>query len=222
MDKKMTQAGELEKVCRPVISCLCNYWQLVTIGQEPSAERFKTDIEGRLNYARDMASRGGKLARDFDAIEKPLIFFIDYMVKEGNFPFRDQWNELARNFDELSGDEKFFDMLDESLGNPREANVISIYYIMLALGFDGMYRYRSDRVTSYLNQTASRTPKTLNASVDPLVDIKPRKKALSFRKKTFILRGAVLGAAIIFLGVCFGVNMYRFVKITSPYKEALT
>jgi len=54
-------------------------------------EKFRYDITGLLEEARKKARSDFHLERQYIWIEKPLVFFIDYMVKEGRFPFREEW-----------------------------------------------------------------------------------------------------------------------------------
>ncbi len=91
---------ELEKLCNPVFQCVCNYWQLGRVTDIVDRERFRNDITGILEEAGNKARRDPRLEQEFARIEKPLVFFIDYMVKEGRFPFREDWWELARNYNE--------------------------------------------------------------------------------------------------------------------------
>jgi hypothetical protein len=104
----MSGTTGLEKLCNPVFSCICNYWQFSCILDDVDGGKFQQDITGLLADAKEKAEQDPLLAREYAWIEKPLVFFIDYMVKEGRFPFKLEWRELARNYNELSGDEKFF------------------------------------------------------------------------------------------------------------------
>ena len=88
---------------------------------------------------REQVEDDGRLKREFQKIEQPLVFFIDYTVKEGHFPFRDQWTEIARDYNELSGDEKFFDLLSESLDDPDSSEQLMMFYLFMGLGFDGCH-----------------------------------------------------------------------------------
>jgi type VI protein secretion system component VasF len=217
----MNQLSELERVCNPIITCILNYWQLVNTGEAPAPDRFRADIEERFHLARQRAASSSSLARDFERIEKPLIFFVDYMIKEGNFPFRNEWNELARSFNELSGDEKFFDMLDADLNDPEAANTIVVYFIMLGLGFDGVYRARPEYIEKYLKVCRARFGETLDVRIEPLVTVKPRKRGLSFRKKSIFVKLGVVLVCVVFLAVSFAINFNTFVSITGSYKKAL-
>ena len=142
----MDGAAELEKLCNPVFLCICNYWHLSAITNYVDMEKFRWDITALLEEAKRNSRRDSLLERQYAWIEKPLVFFIDYMVKEGRFPFSREWLEIARNYNELSGDEKFFNLLSETLENPDFQNSSVLFYVMLGLGFDVAYRFNHEYV----------------------------------------------------------------------------
>jgi type VI secretion system protein ImpK len=94
----------------------------------------------------DMMSKAAKdirLSHQAQKIELPLIFFVDSMISEGTLPFAAQWNQnrLAYDRQELAGDEKFFDLLDETLKESGEdaAERLAVFYTCIGLGFTGIY-----------------------------------------------------------------------------------
>jgi type VI protein secretion system component VasF len=76
-------------------------------------------------------------------MELPLLFFVDSMISEGSLPFAAQWNQnrLAYDRNELAGDEKFFDLLEETMKDSSEdaAERLAVYYNCIGLGFTGIY-----------------------------------------------------------------------------------
>jgi type VI protein secretion system component VasF len=73
----------------------------------------------------------------------PLIFFVDSMISESSLSFAAEWNQnrLAYDRQELAGDEKFFDLLDETLkeNNEDAAERLAVFYVCIGLGFTGIY-----------------------------------------------------------------------------------
>jgi type VI protein secretion system component VasF len=65
------------------------------------------------------------------------------MISESTLPFALEWNNnrLAYDRQELAGDEKFFDLLDETLkdGSDDAAERLAVFYICIGLGFTGIY-----------------------------------------------------------------------------------
>lgn len=130
---------ELEQLCRPLVRSLCEYWYYACRGVSPDMEVVNHSLREHLIRIREQVEDDGRLKREFQKIEQPLVFFIDYTVKEGHFPFRDQWTEIARDYNELSGDEKFFDLLSESLDDPDSSEQLMMFYLFMGLGFDGCH-----------------------------------------------------------------------------------
>src|SRR5258705_3147547 len=94
----------------------------------------------------DMMARAAsdiRLSQQARKVELPLIFFVDSMISESNLPFAAQWNQnrLAYDRQELAGDEKFFDLLDETLKENGEdaSERLALFYACIGLGFTGIY-----------------------------------------------------------------------------------
>jgi type IV/VI secretion system ImpK/VasF family protein len=192
------------------------------MGSEPSMERFKRDIESSLARAEREASADPALAHLYARIERPLVFFIDYMVMEGNFPFRNEWQELARKYNELSGDEKFFDILSESLDNPDAAGILPVFYLMLGLGFDGSHHGDPDYISQCMRRCEEKISGSFNIRSERLVTISLKKQYPLYKKKRFFSAPLVLVLAIVFMFIGFSVNLTSFLKNTENYRKSLS
>ncbi len=94
----------------------------------------------------DMMSKAStdlRLSQQARKIELPLIFFVDSMISESTLSFAAQWNlnRLANERQELAGDEKFFDLLEETLKENGDdaAERLAVFYVCIGLGFTGIY-----------------------------------------------------------------------------------
>jgi type VI protein secretion system component VasF len=103
----------------------------------------RSEIKALLEDMMSKAATDLRLSQQARKIELPLIFFIDSMISESALPFAAQWNQnrLAYERQELAGDEKFFDLLDEALKETGEdaAERLAVFYICIGLGFAGIY-----------------------------------------------------------------------------------
>ena len=104
----------------------------------------------------DFQQKGGsdaRLAAQKKHMELPLLFFIDSMIAESTLPFAAQWNQnrLAYERNELAGDEKFFDLLEETARDSSDeaSERLAVFYVFLGLGFTGIYF----RQPEYLRKT---------------------------------------------------------------------
>ena len=96
----------------------------------------------------------------FKKVEQPLIFFVDSMIAESKLPFAKKWDQerLAYSFNELAGDEKFFDLFDETLkeqGDDATAK-LSVYYTCIGLGFTGWYSGQPEYLRKKMLEVAPR------------------------------------------------------------------
>ncbi|MDB6066616.1 MAG: type secretion system protein DotU family [Pedosphaera sp.] len=103
----------------------------------------RSEIKALLEDFMQKASSDMRLSSQSKKIELPLIFFVDSMIAESSLGIAQQWNQnrLAYDRNELAGDEKFFDLLEETLGDSSEdaSERLAVYYICIGLGFTGIY-----------------------------------------------------------------------------------
>jgi type VI protein secretion system component VasF len=219
----MSAPANLEDLCRPVFACLCNYWQLNQEGDPPSLEKFREDLETALEDAKLLAGQDPVLSRDYERVELPLVFFIDFMVKEGTFPFSRDWRELGRNYNELSGDEKFFNLLSGALQDSKAANTVPLFYTMLGLGFEGAYSGDHKFIEKTMKECAARFPGELDIREEPIVKVATEKRIAGFKKGRALrpLRMALL-VSLLFFAVSLIVNFAVFFDATSPFRENLS
>ena len=209
----------LEKLCYPILVCICNYWQLCGVTREVGHEKFRRDITALLDQAKQKAEQDPRLAQEYGWIEKPLVFFIDYMVKEGRLPFSGEWRELARNYHELSGDEKFFNLLSETLEQPGQGNAFALFYTMLGLGFDGAYRYNREYIEACMRQCGEKAGIAYDPRREPVIAA-PKKKRFLKRRRFLTIRTALIASAV-FMAIGFIVNLTVFVNTTEKYRTIL-
>jgi type VI protein secretion system component VasF len=220
----MEKVCGIEKVCGPVISALCNYWQLVSAGYPLEKDVFRSDIETLLAEAKEKAAEDPETEREYAQIELPLVFFIDYMVKEGTFPFKNEWRVMSRKYNELSGDEKFFDLLSKALDDATAADNLILYNLMLSLGFDGAYRSNPAYIAQCMKRCAGRIPVEFNIRKDPLTPLEETKesgKAIT-RVPRFLKPFAVLLITAAFALGAFLFNMAAFMDTTGRYRRVLS
>ena len=211
--------SELEKLCNPVFRCLCNYWHLSCVTNTVDRQKFLLDITRFMEEARNKARQDLQLQREFAWIEKPLVFFIDYIVKEGRFSFREEWWELSRNYNELSGDEKFFDLLTETLEHPDFGNSFTLFYIMLGLGFDGIYRYNHKQIQQCMQLCMERAVIDYDINSEPILP-PHKKKPFFLRQQKLNIRTALIACAV-FMIICFIINLVSFINTTENYRQLL-
>lgn len=157
---------KLPALCRPLFALIARTLRQARRGAPPEHQVLRREVEAMLASLRDHAAADPALASQFTRVEAPLVFFIDYMIKEGPFPFAAAWQELAFGIGEGAGDEKFFDLLDACLADPGQEAVerLWVFYECMALGFDGMHQRERKQVQRRMRVVA------LRLGIDPATD----------------------------------------------------
>ncbi len=117
----------------------------------------QAEIKGLLAQARGKAI-GANLGQQWDQIELLLMFFSDFMIKESALPWAREWHELAFERHEMAGDEKFFDILEETLKDrsPNANDRLAVFYVAMGLGFSGWYTGQPEYLRRKMKEIAAR------------------------------------------------------------------
>jgi type VI secretion system protein ImpK len=125
----------------------------------PPPDVLQRRIEGLLDQMARKAEEAGLSGPDIDAIKYAIIAFIDEQILRSEWPGRMQW--LARpmqltHFGENTAGEGFFTRMEQLRQEPARSHVLEIYFLCVALGFQGVYAVRSDDGTlSAISERAS-------------------------------------------------------------------
>jgi type VI protein secretion system component VasF len=131
--------------CEPVFQAVC---RLNRIGRKSSGAGFtlqyaqvRAEIAGLLAQLSTSIRTDVVLSEQYRKVELPLIFFVDSIISKSALPFAAEWDNhrLAHERKEMAGDDKFFDLLDETLLDTREGadERLAVFYTCLGLGFTG-------------------------------------------------------------------------------------
>ena len=155
----------LLELCEPLFQYMCRLRRSARMDYTMEMDQVRSDIQRIFNEIETNASSSVDLADQFEKVELPLIFFIDFMVKESSLSFAPDWYELGRERNELAGDEKFFDMLDAELADPSETATqrLLIYYTCIGLGFTGVYTGQMEGIQRLMSKISAR----ISGMMDP-------------------------------------------------------
>jgi type VI secretion system protein ImpK len=131
-------------LCEPLFARVC---LLNRIGRKGGGQyqydQLRAEVEALLKQLAEQAEKEPALRQHWPLLEMPLIFFVDSMIAESGLQVAPEWHKrrLAYERRELAGDEKFFDLLDETLADPSDEATerLWVYYTCLGLGFAGWY-----------------------------------------------------------------------------------
>ena len=138
----------LIELCEPAFQYVCWLNHIVRNGGEIEYTRLRGDIKEILDNIAYKAEGDSVLNAKYEKVKMPLIFFIDSMLVESGVGCASQLdsNRLSYDFNELAGDEAFFDYLDRAIeqADSEDPEVLAFYYICLGLGFTGFYLGQSE------------------------------------------------------------------------------
>jgi hypothetical protein len=128
-------------------------------------DQVRNEIKRIFGEIKANASTSADLTVQYEKVELPLIFFIDFMIKESSLSFAHDWYELGREQNELAGDEKFFDLLDVDLAERGDAATqrLVIFYTCLGLGFTGVYTGQPDSIKRIMSKISARISGMMDA-----------------------------------------------------------
>ena len=130
------------ELCEPLFNKVCLLNRLGRKGApQVSYDRLRAEIESLFKDVGARAETDPALRSQWAKLELPVSFFVDSMIAESRLSVAAQWHQrrLAYERKELAGDEKFFDLLDETLADPGEEATerLKVFYTCLGLGFCG-------------------------------------------------------------------------------------
>jgi type VI secretion system protein ImpK len=155
----------LPELCEPLFQYVCRLRRSARMGCMLEMDQVRSDIKRIFSEIETNASTSAELAVQYEKVELPLIFFIDFMIKESSLSFAADWHELARERNELAGDEKFFDLLDADLAERGDAanQRLAIFYTCLGLGFTGVYAGQPDSIQRIMSKISARISGMMDA-----------------------------------------------------------
>lgn len=136
--------------------------------------RVRSEIETILSEITRNASSDVRLLNQVKKLELPIVFFVDNVLCTSRLKFASLWAEdrmAVRRHNELAGDERFFDFLEQDLTDTSEeaAERLAVFYVCFGLGFMGMYQGRPDQIRKYVEQIFPRIRQWMD--VDPKTKI---------------------------------------------------
>ena len=194
------------ELCEPLFTKVCLLNRLGRKGGGVAGyDQLRLQIEGIFADLRKAADSDPVLRVHWEKLELPLIFFVDSMISESGLAVAATWNRsrLAYEQKELAGDEKFFDLLDETLNDPSdEASLrLPVFYTCLGLGFMGWYAGQPEYLRgkmldiSQRLRTAMETDKAARICPEAYLNVDTRDLVQAPASR-------LGGIAIVFAGLC--------------------
>jgi type VI secretion system protein ImpK len=194
------------ELCEPIFTKIC---VLNRLGRKQatllSYDQLRLEMEQLFAAASKSAETEPALKVQWQKLELPLIFFVDSMISESGLAVAPAWNRarLAYDIKELAGDEKFFDLLDETLSDSSDeaSQRLLVFYTCIGLGFTGWYSGQPEYLRgkmldiSQRIRTAMETDKTVRICPESYLNVDTRDLVEPPASK-------LGGIAIVFAGLC--------------------
>ena len=155
----------LLELCEPLFQYMCRLNRLARSGSTLEMDQVRNDIKKIFEAMKAEALNNAALTTQHEKIELPLLFFVDFTIKESKLIFAYDWYELGRERNELAGDEKFFDLLDENLEDTSDAATerLVIFYTCIGLGFTGVYTGQPESIKRLMSKISARISSMIDA-----------------------------------------------------------
>lgn len=217
----------LLELCDPLFQYICRLNRAGRKGGHVEFTTIRSEVLGLFDELKNRAGSDFKLASQFKGVEMPLIFFVDSLIAESKLPCARQWNKerLASKRGELAGDEKFFDLLDETLKDTSDeaTDRLTIYYTCIGLGFSGFYFSQPEYLRKKMQDIALR----IRGSMEADSQAKICQEAYDHTDTRDLIEpptGRVWLMVVIFLisaVTALGCNLYLFSKAAGSLKDSL-
>ncbi len=150
----------LLELCEPLFQYVCILNRAGRKGGNLEYNTVRSKMKVIFEDLRAKATTDPRINPQYKKMEQPLIFFVDSMVADSKVPFAKKWDQerLAYSFNELAGDEKFFDLFDETLREQGDdaTERLAVYYTCIGLGFTGWYSGQPEYLRKKMLEVAPR------------------------------------------------------------------
>jgi len=181
----------------------------------PAPEILRQRINATFETLRQRAQQADIASADAMEAIYALAAFMDEQILRSPWPARQQWMAQPLQlvyFHENTAGEGFYNRLAGLQADPGRAHVVQIYYLCLALGFQGKYAVgHPGEWAAVTERTASALARGIPSGDTLSPAAYPERRQLKFSARQFPLLGAALGflglALVIFLALWFSIRV---------------
>jgi len=160
----------LLELCEPLFLYVCRLNRSARKGGSHEFNRVRTEIDAIFDQMRSRAQAEPRLVGQYPKIERVLIFFVDSMISESKLSFAREWhrNRKAFELDELAGDDRFWELLDETLedSSPEATERLAVFYTCIGLGFTGFYAGQPEYLRNKTLQISARLQGVVDTDIE--------------------------------------------------------
>lgn len=219
---------KLPELTEPLFQHICRLNRVARKNATVEYEAVRAEVQSILADMAEKSKSDHKLAEQYQQVELPLVFYVDSVISESRLHFAGEWhqNRLAFDRQELAGDERFFDLLDETLADRSDdaSERLIVFYTCLGTGFNGWYSGQPDVLRKKMMEIAPR----IRSAVDSDDSARICPEAYSFTNTTNMpmpVGTRLAGIAIVFVClilVVIAANIYLFRTSSADLHQALS
>jgi type VI secretion system protein ImpK len=130
---------KLMELCSPFFEYVSSLKRSLRRKADLGVDAVRAEVKKHLESMKNLAATDADLEDQYDRVKMPLIFFVDFVVLESRSFIARDWVPIAEEYNELAGDQKFFEMLEGTLEDESDkaAERLVVYHLCLGLGFTG-------------------------------------------------------------------------------------
>lgn len=212
-------AQSLVELCDPLFQYVCRLNRLARKGGLVDAGQVRSEFKSMLAELKLRCDSIPGMGEQFNKVRLPLIFFIDFMVRDSALSFARSWKGIAEEEKQLGGDEKFWDLLDETLADSGElANQrLAVFYACIGLGFTGINVGQPDVLRKKMLEVSARIRGQMDADETSKMTPEAYEKV-----NTEILQQPVASGLMTWIIVLVGMTVLLVAGSWVGYKSAIT
>ncbi|MDR3228891.1 MAG: DotU family type IV/VI secretion system protein [Puniceicoccales bacterium] len=207
----------LPVLCEPIFQEVCRLNRLARVAPAGDLATAKAEIKAIFQKMADRAKNDPTLLHNYEKVELALLFFTDSMLAESTLPYAKEWDKarLAYERNELAGDEKFFDLLDETLADTKDtANErLVIFYTCIGLGFTGWYQGQNEWLRKKMKEIQPRIRKWVDTDETGLISPESYKHTnlTDFRPPvgSMLIPMLIVAVALVFVAVTANIILFK-------------
>lgn len=146
----------LVEICEPLLQYVCRLNRVGRKGGRVDFGVVRGEIKALFQEMRAKAEQAPGMASPYNEIEQVLVFFTDSMIL--NSQLKGGWKPISHERGELGFEEKFWDLLEDTLKDMSEGATqrLAVFYVCIGLGFTGLYTGQPDYIRRKMLEISSR------------------------------------------------------------------
>jgi type VI secretion system protein ImpK len=132
-------------LCEPLFQYVCRVNRSARKGVVYAKEQVRAEVKALMDEIRDRVAGDPPLAAQFDPARGKLLTvlkcYVDFTIRNSSLSFASKWQDLSQEDGVTSGDQKFWELLDETLLDQTAgaSDRLPVFYTCIGLGFTGWH-----------------------------------------------------------------------------------